>query len=431
MRRCAAALAALLIVGGCTGGHHPHPTTTTGPAPTTTAPPQPGPSSTVEESFLLEQIHRDWVREVDPALQQLWGWCGGVGSVDSSQWPEHRTIRVLPASGGASHATTYVFSELGYDADLTRISYGEPDVVSQPATLPGSRYVYDLRGVRDDGKFSQTDTVTLDQTRSVTVTHGVEFDASAKSDTKVEGEYLGTKIEEELEVTVGYKDSEETAKASSESKSVTTSHSFDVALDHGAVTYISVSTADLDSSTAVSIDGVADATVTVTLGQPCAANASDGPAWWTHSGRWIVYRDNEHIWDCWHANPHGFAAPLGQGAKGWLDWQNWVNSHPCPWTTTMGGIREMLDGYVDAWAGMRADRHGLGSGSWLDRQPAVYRAGLQAATGEHLRRLSMSGLQQRSYQRGTETVVSHIDPGDIDGIVAGGAKLCPRESTTC
>ena len=69
--------------------------------------------------------------------------------------------------------------------------------------LVGHDYIFDLRDSTEAGDFRQTDKVTLDRSRSVTVTEGVEMDLTVETDTKIEGSYAGVKLEEDLKATFG------------------------------------------------------------------------------------------------------------------------------------------------------------------------------------------------------------------------------------
>ena len=379
--------------------------------------------STIAESYALLQIHRDWAREMGDVIAQLWSWCGQSGRIDTSEWAEHKRITVYSVSNDHAYGTVFEFSNLRYDPDATQILYGEPKVLAPvDATVPGSRYIYDLSDSTDDGHFSQKEEITLQQDRSVTVTHGMTFDASLSSETTVGGDIAGIGLEQKLTATFGYSNTEETQKAEAESKAVTEEHTFDVPLPAGRITYISISTSDISSSRPLSIRGVADADVEIHLGQPCTLSQD----WWDHAGSWVIDPDNAPIWDCWGGNPHGARYPSGQGPKGIYNWWNWVGSHDCPIMTTMGGIESIFNGTDASWQGFRR-----GDTTWLDQAPATAKTAIDTATGAHLRSVDLSGIQHREYQQGAETSVRAITDADISDLVRQGAKTCDITSPSC
>ena len=382
----------------------------------------------IQESFLLEQIHRHWAKRMGNVIGNWWSWCGSVDRVDSSRWASAKEITVY----SSNHPTKFVFSQLGYDPTLSAIHYGKPSVVTTEVPLPSHDYIYDLSGELGDGEFRQTDSVTLGRSRSVSITQGVEFDVTASTETKVSGEYAGVGLEQTISLSLGYKNSREESRASDESKSTTVEHEFNVPLPAGETTRISLHAGNSTSSTPMSIDGVAAWEATITLGEPCA----DDPHWFNEAGSWVIYPDNETIWACWGDTPY----PGSSEKTGWQssgapaavihDWLTTILSKPCPFTIGVDTATALFDGQVAEWQGLNGERRGL-SGSWLSRQPQSVGRQLDQAQDPANRSVAISGRQSLQFQSDIITKVSQIDPGDVESLIEAGAQLCATGSEVC
>lgn len=397
MRRAAAwLLIAALALAGCVAEEEPPPLF--GPPPAT-------------ESLLVLDAHRAYARALGDVWSQAFTWCGGVTGIDSSEWVEHKRIWV----GEASHARTMsvTFSDLGYDAELSTITYGTPTTVNTLVDpLSGHDYVFDLRAVDTPGNFTQTDKVTLSRSRSVTVTEGVTMDLTVESDTTIEGSYAGTKLEEDIKATFGISKTKETETATAESTDVETSHDFAVGLDAGQITRIRLTAGEADAATPVMIDAVADWTATWEIGHftcgtdsarwNCAILGQDctGPA-----PPHLVNKDNPAIWDCYR-NYRGHSGP----------------PPVCSITVPLDETEAMWYGRTAAWVGLAG---------WLEQQPHTTANSLAAAVDPTNRRVQVTGVQHTTAEHTDLQRVTPVDPDDLDDILAGGAKLCDPAQTGC
>ncbi|MDE0605036.1 MAG: hypothetical protein OXI18_11590 [bacterium] len=356
------------------------------------------------ESLLVLDAHRAYARNLGNVWSQAVTWCGGVTGVDSSEWETDKRIWV----GERSHPRTMsvTFSKLGYDAEQSTITYGSPDSTTTVVDpLVGHDYIFDLRDSTEAGDFRQTDKVTLDRSRSVTVTEGVEMDLTVETDTKIEGSYAGVKLEEDLKATFGISKTSETATATAESTSVETEHEFAVKLDPGKITRVRLTAGNTSSATPVTVDAVADWTATWELGHFTCG---------TDSNRWNcavlgqdctgpvpvhpVNRDNQPLWACWQ-NYRGHSGP----------------PPVCAVTMTLDETEAAFYGRTAAWAGMDG---------WLAQQPASTTRSLEAAVDPANRKVVVAGIQHTTAEHTDLQVVTTVPPADLDGILSGGAEQC-------
>lgn len=374
----------------------------------------------IQESYLLEQIHREWAGTINKVVDQWWGWCGGGQRIDSHTWPTDRVVTVYQNN----HPTVYKFSQLGYDPALSSLSYGNPSVTTSLGTKPDYNYIYDLSAETADGKFEQSESVTLSQSRSVTVTRGVEFDASVSSETKVSGTFAGIGLEEALTATVGYTNTSEKEQAAAESADTTTTHTFDVSLPAGQVTQITLGVANATAAANMAMDAVAAWQVDITLGVPCTVKFED-PDWWDRAGSWVINEYNTPVWDqC------GWSA-IGAGPRGHTsaDYAGYIQNHPCTFRVGVDVVTAMFSGEVAEWQGMAGEPKGRGR--WIEKQPAFVPATLAKAQDPGNRAVRIHGVQTLHYQSSLLTRTRAVDPGDVDDLVAAGARRCDPSSATC
>ena len=382
-------LLAGVVAGSCVGDGPPPPT----------------------ESLLVLDAHRAYARNLGNVWSQAVTWCGGVTGVDSSEWETDKRIWL----GERSHARTMsvTFSKLGYDAEQSSIHYGSPASTTEVVDpLVGHDYIFDLRGSTEKGDFKQVDKVTLDRSRSVTVTEGVEMDLTVETDTKIEGSYAGVKLEESIKAAFGVSKTSERETADAESTSVETEHEFSVSLDPGKITRIRLTAGNTSSATPMTIDAVADWTATWELGHFTCG---------TDSNRWNcavlgqdcqgtvpvhpVNRDNAPLWSCWQ-NYRGHSGP----------------PPVCSVTMTLDETEAAFYGRTAAWAGMDG---------WLAQQPASTTRSLEAAINPANRSVTVTGIQHTTAEHTDVQVVTTVPPSDLASLEAGGAVLCDPTQETC
>ena len=384
----------------------------------------------VTESYLLLQIHRNYAAGMANAWANAWSWCGASAQVDSSDWQNHKTIVVTPASGGSNHETTFQFSQIGYDPTASQIAYGQPTTSTVEAPLDGHNYIYDLTGIREDGKFAQTDQVELNRTRSVEITHGVTFDATTSVETKISGSYVGVGIEATAKAEFGYSNTQEEARAQAESTTHTESHEFDIPLPANTATRISLASGSTTAATPISIDGVATWVDTVTLGAPCVSNDDGFAHWWNVTGRYVVSPNNPAIFACWGLPPGVSTTPTqgpantfgGAPASSLYTWLQQTVDNPCSFSLPLPEVEALFYGRHSAWQGMAG---------WLNTQPASVATALDHTLDTQARTVQIRGVQHTEAQRDIVTKVTTISPTMIPDLLAEGAVQCDPQSVTC
>lgn len=365
----------------------------------------------VTEDYLLLQIHRHFAQRMDSVWDWAWGYCGGGSSVDSSNWVEHKTIDVT--RGGK--VLKVGFQDIGYDPDLSAFVYGNPSSTVNEKLLTAHDYLYDLRGSQDDGAFKQTDSVTLEDTRSVEITHGIVMNVSVENEAKISGSYAGIDLEDTIKTSFGFQKSQEEKRAQSESKSVTQDHEFSVPLPAGQITRISLTTGETHTDRPLSIDGVSTWTAEFWIAQGCDWS----PNWWDKAGYHVFSKDNPQIWDCW--KDAGGNYPTGQPQSTLFNWFNHFAT-PCKVTIPIDELEAVFRGQHAAWQGM--------VGLW-DKLPRVAKDNLNGALDTLNRTVTVSGTEKLISDHEIDQVVMAVLEGDVDKILEQGAKKCDASSSSC
>lgn len=367
---------------------------------------------TVTEDYLLLRIQRNFASRMDVVWDWVWGYCGGDGAtIDSSNWVEHKTIEVT--RGGKS--MRFGFADIGYDPELSAFNYGKPVSTVSSRLLAGHDYLYDLRGSEDDGEFKQTDEVTLEDTRSVEISHGIVMNVSVENEAKISGSYAGIGVEDTVKTAFGFEKSQEETRAESESKSSTQSHEFSVPLPAGKITRISLTTGETRTATPLAIDGVATWTAEFWIGQGCDWS----PNWWDKAGYHVFSRDNPQVWDCWKAA--GANYPTGRPQNELFNWFNHFAT-PCKVSIALDEIEAMFRGQHADWQGM--------VGLW-DKLPRVAKNALTSALDTLNRTVTVSGIENLVSDHEIDQVVASVTPDDVDGILSAGGRLCAADAGTC
>lgn len=361
----------------------------------------------VTEDYLLLQIHRAFAKRMVAVWDNMWMWCGGSSSVDSSRWVDHKQIDV----NQNGHIMRVQFQAIGYDPELSAFDYGEPTASVSEQTITGHDYVYDLSEAKADGKFKQTDQVTLDRERSVKVTHGVVMNLSVSSETKIGGSYAGVDLEETIKTEFGIQKSSETEQAQSESKSVTEAHEFSIPLPAGRITRIYLTTGNTHQSREVTLNAVADWTAVFYLPQPCTF----APSWWYAVGQHVLNANNPQVAKCWSSDYPGSQSAANQG------WGKQFET-ACPVTIPLDEIYAALTGKHASWQGL--------VGIW-DKLYSTTQANANAAVDPANRGVNVRGIEQLTFDHEIIQSVETVSADQIDALVEGGAKRCDPELSTC
>ena len=401
---------------------------------------------TPSEAYLLEQAHTAWAHSAAIVWNELYYACGDVASVDSTRWPDDRTITVhyhAAPDGQGGHVgggpLVVEFTNLRYDPEHSTIHYGKPEVAkSVNETLAGHVYLYDLRGEAEQGEFRQTDSVTLTQERSVTVTKGLEFNVTVSSETTIgSGEaFPGPSFEQKFGVEAGVSTKEETEKAQSESKERTEEHEFDVELEPLRATLIKLTSPEITEYTPVDGILVADFGVKFTLHSPCVSSATLGTlreAAWQGGQQYVLWHGNLDVEKCgWQVWDRPWAYQLIDSFKT----AGFNGSGTC--TVEFEGIdrfAQMLTGVHERWPGMAPAAHGIsgGYGNWVDDGASDVKAQFYGPLRHtDARTITITGTQQRIYESTIdESVQAFESDGDVQKALDDGAVNCDPGEQTC
>ena len=390
-------------------------------------------SAPESEAYLLEGVHGHWARHFGTVFGALWyspsGTGGEVVAVDTTTWPDDHKVRVHYRCGKEAW---FQFSNLHYDPEASHIAYGTTKIAQQAeADLPGHAYLYDLTTSSEEGHFEQEDAVTLEQQRSVTITSGMDFNASVTSETKVSGgsELLGASFEETLTATAGIDLKSETQKASAESKVRTENHKFDVGLPAFEATLIFLEAPQVNSYTPFTGNLVAAFASAVTLEAPCvvAYPSTEAAYDWQHGQAWLWHRGNLDATKCWGNPP----------TTGYPEVFRAIKRDCTLHFEDITRVQEFLAGTHERYPGMATsnqpgwprDYHG-----WIDE--AAPRHAKAAYYGplvhEPARTLTITGVQHRTYEESIKETVRNVTNQDTDAVIeAHDATQCDPTEVTC
>lgn len=386
MRKLWTALAAaLMLLGGCTSAEVSESGNTGGQA----------------ESYLLKQAHTAFAADIAIVVDELWYQTGGEApfrtkpltpDINADTWSDDKTIRIRWRGGAYDCSHVIKFGNLGYDPEESQLTLGKTKVLSQDQDdLPKHARLFDLTESEEPGHFSETDTVTLAQSRSVEVTHGVEMDVTQSNTLQIGGSYAGVGIEDTISTAFEYKETDEYKQAEAESKDTSESVTFDVALPGGKATLILPTASVVNSSTPYMFQGSPTFSHEHTFGPPCrlqAASGQDRQRWFAQGGG---YLDSPHNTK-WTGGTSGGAVKF----SGLDDWSSFLN------------------GTNAAWPGMAGSGAGWRAASC---KGACYEA-YTRTTWRFSHPLVVAGTQHRTYQDAVKTEVSQVPKADIDSVAS-------------
>ena len=438
-------LVALLLILAACGVDKPAPTTTAPVSTTTTlAPPESLPiprfvrssayhearasaaaGETPSEAYVLEHKTGQWAHQLGIVWGGLWYGSQDIKSVDTTTWPDNHHATVWYTCG----AKMFVhFDGLHYDPELSNITYGSTKIAQElPAQLGGHAYLYDLTNSSEPGHFSQSDSVTLEQSRSTTITNGMNFNASVSSQTKISGGFAGAKMEETVTATMGLDLKSETQKAEAESTARTQQHAFDVALPPFQATLIDLESTQVHSSTPFDIDGVPDWKTTITLNEPCGKSypSAEAEAAWQYGQGWVWHHGNLDATKCWGNPPKSGYPELFRIKACQISFDS------------IDRLAQALAGVHERWPGMATENQ---SGWPNDYTGWIDEAGNEASKHAYYgplrhpddRRIRLTGIQTRVYEDAVRQTVTNVTGQDLDKVLAdSSATSCDTTSETC
>ena len=317
-------------------------------------------STQASEGYLLRKICESHAKDIGEIIGALWQ--GNKPTyIDSRNFADDGSI-VVQYPSQASVATfrsnwdtlknprmKLVFKKIKYDPNLSNYHYGTPSMLESGETpVSGHSYLYDLRNESEDGEFNQTDEVTLSETRSMEVTHGVTFDLTVSSETTVSGSYGGVELEQKITAEAGYSNSKEETKGEEESKDKTESHEFDVDLKAGYATLIALTTEKVTTATPFKLDLVADYVLEIHLPFPHIGMFNDYDGWKDCGGS--IFNAGHHHGRHW-ANVGEYnwqKNPPEQGGLGWFKHLAWWKKTGGDWLMS-GKNSPMSKMYDGGW----------------------------------------------------------------------------------
>ena len=321
------------------------------------------------------------------------------------------------------------FDGLHYDPELSQVTYGDTKIAQElSAQLAGHAYLYDLTGSSEPGHFAQTDTVSLEQSRSTTVTRGMDFNTTVSSEQKISGGFAGASMEASLTETMGLDLKTETQKAMSESTARTEEHQFDVALPPYEATLIDLESTQVHSSTPFSVDGVPDWKTTITLNEPCDVSypSKEAGARWASGQSWIWAHGNLTTTKCWGESPGDDHYPELFRIKA------------CQISfDSIDRLAQMLAGVHERWPGMATVNHAAYPNDytgWIDEAANHHTKSAYYGPLRHPddRRVVLSGIQTRVYEDAIKQTVRNVTGEDVDRVLAdNSATSCDTTEETC
>ena len=205
------------------------------------------------ESFLVVNVQREIFEAWLKIWDDLWVNSNGRMKVTSNPakiWtPNHQHWQTASyrwnshygPSPGDLIFTNYEYASVHYD-------YGKV-VITKDAVNPleGHIYIADLTSFPKEGIFKRSETITLEQSRSVEMTHTTQFDI--KTTFELGGNIPGIGAEAKITQEMGISDTEEEKKARSESHSKSTTLELEFPLPGHHATLIEIAASDKATDT--------------------------------------------------------------------------------------------------------------------------------------------------------------------------------------
>ena len=378
-------------------------------------------SRNVSEAYLLERIHADWAHQLAIVMGHLW-YKSPPKYVSTRTWPDDHKVTVGYAECDTSLVVT--FKALAYDPERSSISYGETTVhSSNPVELPGHSYLYDLTESEEPGQFSQEDTITLEQSRSTTLSKTTDFNVTASSSTKVGGTLAGVGLEETINIATGLDFKTEKSQAQAESMARTETHSFSITLPPLRATLITLDTTEVASSTPFRIYAVATFAPEIKIGDHCAINypSKEFQQWQIDAGCWIT---DEGCYGTHKANLDW--CPAKKSDAPWL----YISRDGCKVSfESIDRVDEFLRGVHERWPGMGR------WGAWVYARCFHHsdcHAAYEALKDAERRRINLIGTQHRTYENAIEERVANVTGQDLSSVLMEhSAKSCDPVEESC
>ena len=349
------------------------------------------------ESYLVVGVQREifdaWLRIWD----ELWVNSGGrmkSTSNPAKMWtPKHQHWQTAsyrwnshyPPSPGDLVFTDYSYASVHY-------KYGRPVIIREGVSpLAGHIYIANLIDFAKEGLLKQAETVTLERSRSVELTHTTQFDV--KTTFEMGGTVPGIGVEAKITQELGLSETDEEKKARSESHSVATTVELEFPLPRREATLVEIPVSDKATDT------------------PWTAEIE--PTWGIS---WTAPVCNQGAW------AHGYLHLTNLRNKHGASWNDrlWDQQRPLPihWDD-MDHLASWVHGYDVEWPGMRG---------YFDALPDWLKADWMLVLGAENRKLRIHGTQHLTAAEDPDPTVKDVtDEVKRDGFEAVAHKYHAEE----
>ena len=224
----------------------------------------PDPVAPIPLSYYIKQRQVAWLPYLQRMIEQTWTGAPPVPSAakwETGLWrPEHMQFSWLTDvhtqginGWGGPDIVRFVYN--GFEPGAV-FDYGTSVVKDTgEAQFEGHAWLVDLRESDTPLKLSETETLTVEQDRSVEVTKGLQVDVGVKATQQISGGYAGVSVEASLEESLGISNSTEKKQAQSESQSKTVEKSIEYECEAGKMTYIGFKSESVNSTRPLTIKG--------------------------------------------------------------------------------------------------------------------------------------------------------------------------------
>ena len=225
----------------------------------------PDPVAPIPLSFYVKERQKAFLPILAEMIQAMWtNYAGEYAGYRGQYWEtrgwrsnEQHFLWVVEnkATNGWLYPRWVEFLWNGWEPDA-QFHYEDADLDDQgESDFPGHAWLIDLRMSDTPLKISETETLTIEQDRSVEVHKGLQIDVGVEATQTIKGEYAGVGFEGSLKESLGISSSKDTTTAEGESKSKTTEKSIEYEAAAGKSTLIRFTSQRSQSRRKFSVDG--------------------------------------------------------------------------------------------------------------------------------------------------------------------------------
>ena len=339
-------------------------------------------------SYLLKRMQIGFAQEFVWIARDLIS--GGVGTnIESSHWTKDNMVLNV---GGLD----FKFIHLGWDADHTDEEFGPRRLLdSVDKVYHGAGFLAALAGSDEPLDYKQSQTVTVEHSRVVTMDRETNLDIGAEIGTTIGGGELGVSVEAKLTTEFGVK--LDNSQTDSEAHSTQTTKEIAYLFPAGRDTLLTLTTRTVQTERHLAINGVSNMGFDVS---------------WLTSLTWANTQNHPPRANLVVGNP------LGVKVKGHGDEQTYNISFD-----TWGEFEETLEGYNTDFPKMQgwlraAERDNI----WLGLEGGVNKT---EPLGPHISRIRAPSIRRVVFtgtQREKEDGVLTVEPRDVTGENLGDVK---------